>query len=94
MAKIVQTDTGPKFIKDKAEVGLVFKKWREGEALSKTSFAQRLGLTPHYYHYIENGKYYPNYSTLSILRQLGYNIFTLFDLTSRELRSLRKGSRR
>ena len=94
MPKLVPTATGPKFIKDRAEVGNVFKKWREEKGLSKTRFADSLGLTPHYYHYIESGKYYPNYATLSILRQIGFDIFTLFDLTPREMRSLRKDARR
>ncbi len=93
MAKLISTATGPKFIKDKAEVGLIFKKWREDKGLTKTRFAESLGLTPHYYHYVEAGKYYPNYATLSILRQIGFDIFPLFDLTPRELRALRKGIR-
>ena len=90
---MINTETGPKFIKDKKDVGLVFQKWREEKNLTKTRFAEALGLTPHYYHYIESGKYYPNYATLSIARQIGLPIFQLFDLTSRELRSLRKGNR-
>ena len=94
MAKLISTATGPKFIKDRLEVGLIFKKWREEKNLTKTRFAECLGLTPHYYHYIEAGKYYPNYATLSILRQIGFEIFPLFDLTPRELRSLRKDTRR
>jgi transcriptional regulator with XRE-family HTH domain len=91
MPKMLNTETGPKFIKSKAEVGSVFERWRKQKGLTKTDFSKALGLTPHYYHYIEAGKYYPNYPTLSIARQIGLDILELFDLTTKELRSLRKG---
>ncbi len=94
MPKMLTTETGPKFIKDKSEVGAIFKKWREDKGQTKTDFARALGLTPHYYHYVEAGKYYPNYPTISIARQIGFDIIQLFDLTSKELRSLRKGKSR
>ena len=88
---MINTGTGPKFTKSKDEVGTIFKEWREDKGQSKTDFARALGLTPHYYHYIEAGKYYPNYPTISIARQIGFDIMQLFDLTAKELKTLRKG---
>jgi len=90
MANVIQTEAGPRFIKSKAEVGKYFKKLRESKKLGKSEFSRELGVSPEYYHYLEIGKYYPKFETLTVLRQLGVNLDDVFILSNKEVAALRK----
>lgn len=80
MPRSIETSTGLKFFKTRAETGQVYKRWRTAKGLTKSAFAGHLGLSPNAYFYIESGKYYPNYQTIALSRQIGLDVSDLFDL--------------
>jgi len=91
MPKLINNTGGLRFMKTKAEVAEVLERYRQETGKNKKDFALLLGITGEAYNHIVKGASYPNFKSLSILNQNGFNVGLLLGLNDRDVEAIRAG---
>lgn len=92
MPKLIENRNGGiRFMKTKWEVAEILERYRTETGKNKKDFADLLGITGEAYNHILRGAVYPNFKSLSILNQNGFNVGLLLGLNDKDVAKIRAG---